>query len=314
MANITENPVISFMDDLDKEDSYNKDINDIRNSHNIKLRILDKCKEDAKQQCMDRIIGNIYKDAIPFNDEYKAAYPDEMQNDFKDFINRQANPNDYLWYIKECLKRNNQFMTRMQEAVDEIITNHYADKELNIDQVNPDDLVFKADDNLLRKIDVVGKELGSDDISYAIKDNVKQAVLSEINRAKAEKSELKNLENELANDNTVTTPAAVESALSISRFGKDRFYTPTLFESMVIYSYNNLKKEEANGTYESKNTYGVLKEFTENESIESDEMLDRAFIEAVKEYTCFSILSALKMESFTPKQISEIAMDYATDK
>jgi hypothetical protein len=309
--NDSKNPVISFMDNLNKAEEYDKDMNDIRNSHNIKLRFLNKCEDDAKQQCMDRILGNIYKDAIPFNDEYKSAYPDEMKNDFKSFINRQAAPNDYLWYIKECIKRNNQFMNRMQEAVDELITNHYADKELNIDQVDPDDLVFKADDNMLRKIDLVGKDLGAEDISNTIKDNVKQAVMSEINRAKAEKSELKNLENELTNDNNVNTPEKVESAIEFKNFKVDKYYKPTLFESMVIYSYNNLKKDKENGVYESKNIYDALKEFKENSN--SDEMLDRAFIEAVKEYTCFNILSALKMESFTPKQINEIAFSYAAD-
>ena len=308
----TEHPVISFMDNLDKKDDYNKDMNDIRNSHNIKLRILDRCKDDAKQQCIDRILGNIYKDAIPFNDDYKMAYPDEMQNDFKGFISRHAVPNDYLWYIKECIKRNNQFMNRVNEAVDDIITNHYADKELNIDQVDPDDLVFKTDDDLLRKIDIVGKDLGTDDISSTIKDNVRQAVMSEINRAKDEKMELKKLEDELASDNKLTTPEAVESAMDIRNFTKDKYYQPTLFESMVIYSYNNIMKEKENGLYESKNIYNVLDEFKEN--TESDEILDRAFVEAVKEYTCFSILNALKMESFTPKMLNEIAMDYASSK
>ena len=202
-------------------------------------------------------------------------------------------------------------MNKVQEEVDNLIDNHYADKELNIDQVDPDELVFKADDNMLKRIDVIGKDLGTDDISAQIKDNVKQAVMSEINRAKAEKSELKKLEDELANDNNVNTPAAVESAISINNFKKDKFYTPTLFESMVIHSYNNLMKEKEEGTYESKNTYGTIKEFSENSDM--DEILDRAFIESVKEYTCFSMLNALKMESFTPKQIREIAIEYANN-
>ena len=305
------NPVISFMDNLDKQSDYNKDMDNIRNSRVIKLRMLDTCRNDAKNACIDHILGNIYKNAVPFNDEYKNAYPDEMNGCFKSFINRQAAPNDYLWYIKECIKKNNQFMNRMEAAINDVITNHYADKELNIDQVNPDDLVFKSDSNLLKKIDVVGKDLCADDISSTIKDNVKQAVMSEINRAKAEKNELKDLEKELSNDNSVNTPAAVESAMDIINAKRDKFYTPTLFESMVIYSYNNLLKDKENGTYESKNTFDVLKEF--KEEVTDDDILNRSFIEAVKEYTCFNMLDALKMESFTPKKIADIAISYASN-
>ena len=57
--------------------------------------------------------------------------------------------------------------------------------------------------------------------------------------------------------------------------------------------------------------YDVMSEFRDNDETSES---DYAFVEAVKEYTCLSMLKGLKFESFTKDDISRLAEMYAESK
>ena len=259
--NPSEGRVLSFMDDIDKKSDLERERDEIRHSLDGKLKFLDKCKQDAKDQCIDKIFAKLYNDATPLNDEYKVAYKDDLDTGFRDFIGSKSDKGmDY--YIREAIKRS-PFTKRVIEAVDTMIEDEYKDKEINIDNIDPEDLVFKSSDDTTKKLEVISRDLSGDDISEQIRNQVKQTALSEIRRAKEEKEGLKRMEDELAKDPSINSQEAIESALELRGVKDIRFYTPSLFEGVMINKYNHILKDIESGNYVDAPLYGAMESFRE---------------------------------------------------
>lgn len=309
-----EDRVKKYMDNILVNDQRQKEYDELRNTTNAKLRMLDKCKQDANGECCRYILNNIYKNACPLSDEYKNAYSDELNKDFPNFMHK-AYPNDLNLYIHEALKRS-PFAKRMVEAVNDLVDSEYKDKEINIDNINPDELIFKSTDDIQKKLDVISDNLGANDISQAIRDNVKQSAISEITRAKREKESIKSFEEQLMKDPQMTSPAAVEAAVErfdIKEHGfRSKFYTPTLFEAVMINKVNEINRKKEIGEFVETPLYDVMSEYKENTDEISE--ADYAFVEALKEYTCISMLKGLKLESFTKDGVAELIEMYAESK
>lgn len=261
----SEGKVLSFMDDIDKRSDLDREKDELRNSLDGKLKLLDRCKQDAKNQCIDVIFSKIYNDATPFNDEYKTAYRDDLTGGFRSFIGSKSDKGmDY--YIREAIKRS-PFAKRIVEAVDNMIEDEYRTKEMNIENINPEELVFKSSDDTTKRLDIINKELSGDDISEQIRDQVKQTALSEIRRAKEEKEGLKKMEEELAKDPSITTQNAVETALELKGVKDTKFYTPSLFEGVMINKYNHIMQDVKEGKYVDTPLYGTMDVFKEEEVV-----------------------------------------------
>lgn len=324
-----ENKVLSFMDQIEKEQNYKDELDGLHNTPEYKLRKLEQCKDDAKEYCYNNILSKIYKDAIPLNDDYKTAYADSLSDDMKNFIAKRS-PYGITYYVKEAIRKGSSFAKKMQEAVENLVDNEYYDKAVNIDDVDPEELIFKSTDDVQKKLDIIGKDLEIDDITNIIHDNVKQSALSEITRAKQEKENIKKLEEELKNDVNMNSKEAVESALEFNGINTKKFYTPTLFKGMMIEKVNEIK---ANPNFEPFYLYNTMDVFKESpaseESVQAgeegsnEEVSEKeeqalgttneiAFIEAVKEYTALNVVKALKLESFSKMDIDNLAQEYAT--
>ena len=313
------NTVLSFMEAVEEELLMKKQEEDFINSTDYKLKTLDKCENDAKEICLDRIFAKIYKDAVPLNDEYKAAYADDLDSSFKAFMASRC-PKGIEFYVKEGLKRKSPFAKKVLEAVDNLVKDEYNQKALNIEDIDPKDLVFNTTDDIQTKLDVVSQSLSVPEISQAVKDNVKQTALSEITRAKKEKENIKNIEAELANDVNINTQEAVENALQLRGIGQVKDYIPTLFEAVMINKLNMLQPIYESGklqevyTYNTMTEFGKDKEVNESYNAEFASVEELAFIEAVKEYTGLSMLKALRLESFDKYRINDLAQDYAQQR
>lgn len=317
----SENKVLSFMEQVQEQALVKEQEDSFKNSIDYKLKVLDKCEDDAKAVCLDKIFSKIYKDAVPFNDEYKTAYGDDLDKEFSDFIQTRC-PKGIEYYVKEGIRKKSPFAKKVLEAVDELVKDQYRDKAFNINDYEPKDLVFKSSDDVQQKLNLIGQELNVPEISQAVQNNVKQTAISEINRAKKEKETLKNIETELANDVNINTVEAVENALELRGLGKAKVYKPSLFQSIMINKTNNLVNMNESGELPSVYLYNSLEEiFGKETKVEESENSDTnasleelAFVEAVKEYTCLSILKALKLESFNKYTVSDLADEYATQR
>lgn len=304
----SENRVLSFMEQVQEQILMKEQEDSFMNSTDYKLKVLDNCENEAKDICLDKIFAKIYKDAVPLNDEYKNAYADDLDEDFRNFIQTKC-PKGLEYYVKEGLKKNSPFAKKVLEAVNELVKNEYEDKALNIEDIDTKDLVFHSSDDVRQRLDVIGQELNVPEISQAVKDNVKDTALSEISRAKKEKEVLKNIESELANDINMNTVESVNNELELRGLNKAQDYKPSLFQAVMINKYNKLEPKFEAGELNDNYLYGTLSEFGKEDST-NPTLEEVAFVEAVKEYTCLSILKALKLESFNKYEVSDLADEY----
>lgn len=315
----SEQKVLSFMEQVEEEKLIQEQENAFTQSTEYKLKTLDKCENDAKKVCLDKIFSKAYKDAVPLNDEYKQAYVDDLDSSFKEFIATRC-PNGIEYYVKEGLKKNSPFAKKVLEAVNNLVEEEMNDKAMNIENIDPKDLVFNSNDDVQKKLDVIGQELSVPEISDAVKNNVKQTALSEIQRAKAQKEEYKNLENELAQDININTEESVKEALELRGYGEVKDYIPTLFEAVLINKMNKLQPIYESGNlqevylYGAVSDYGKEKDITESGDPKFASVEDLAFVEAVKEYTGLSLLKALKLESFNRNYVYDLAQEYAQQR
>lgn len=308
-----EDKVLSFMEqvqmDIDAADQEEKFLD----STDYKLRKLDDCRHNGVEICLDSILRAMYKDAIPLNDDYKTAYQDDIDSHFDTFIQKKC-PKGIEFYVKEGLRKNSPFAHKVIAAVESLVEDETRNMGMNIENIDQKDLVFACDDDVTAKLNIIGNDLNVPEISQAVQNNVRATAISEINRAKMAKEELKQLENSLANDVNVNTPAAVESALEFQDKNQPKDYVPTLFEAVMINKVNELTAKYENAEFDKVYLYGALDEYRtekQEDGIKFASLDELAFIEAVKEYTALSMLKALKFESFNKYEIQDMAQTYA---
>lgn len=303
--------LLDFIDNIENEERNKKAESDFKNSDTYKLRMIDKSRDEAKKEYLTKVLSDTYRDAIPLNDEYKVAYKDDIDKCFRDFLNERC-PQGVEYYIKEAIKKNSGFAKKVLEAVNHLVDEKYNKLSLKLEEVTDEDLVFNNDKDEQKKVNVVGRELNTDEVASIVKDNVKQTAVSEIQRAKEEKEKLQAVEDELANDVKMNTQQKVEEAMRLKGLGQG-YYKPSLFNGIMISNMNKIQAKMESGDNCEYSTYNALKDYpmTLNESATPQEL---AFIESVKEYTGYALVKALKLESFDMYKIDNLAQSYAQRK
>lgn len=309
-----ESKVLTFMEEVDLE-LRSRDIEDeYRNTDDYKLKVLKREKENCKDLCLDKVFRQIYKDAIPLNDDYKSANGSELDGCFDDFIQRKC-PKGIEWYVKEGIKKKSPFATRVLEAVDELVANEFTKRALDVDKLTEKDLIFSSEDDVRQRADEINEELGAKEISNVIGQNVKDTAMSEITRAKREKERQRVLEDELSNDARMVDTTAIESYLQLHDMEQSGDYTPTLFEAVMIDSMrkvNDMENTDNIYLYNAMSEYG--RDESAFESVENPVHFatpeELAFVEAVKEYTGLSMLKALRLQQFTPERVAALTTEY----
>lgn len=303
--------LLDFIDNIENKERNKKAESDFKNSDTYKLRMIDKSRDEAKKEYLTKVLSDTYRDAIPLNDEYKVAYKDDIDKCFRDFLNERC-PQGVEYYIKEAIKKNSGFAKKVLEAVNHLVDEKYNKLSLKLEEVTDEDLVFNNDKDEQKKVNVVGRELNTDEVASIVKDNVKQTAVSEIQRAKEEKEKLQAVEDELANDVKMNTPQKVEEAMRLKGLGQG-YYKPSLFNGIMISNMNKIQAKMESGDNCEYSTYDALKDYpmTLNESATPQEL---AFIESVKEYTGYALVKALKLESFDMYKIDNLAQSYAQRK
>lgn len=311
----SESKVLSFMEAVEEERKIQEAEDAFRMSDDYKLKVLNDEEKKAKDVCLNTLLVNVCKDATPLSPDYKTAYNGDLDKAFSDFIQTRC-PNGIEFYVKEAIKRGSPFAKRVMEAVNDLVNKEFNDKSLNVDKLNVDDLVFKCNDDNQKKINIIGQELELPEIAEIIKDNVKNTALSEIERAKKNKEDLKNLESELANDVRINNQEALESALEFHDVGTKKDYKPSLFNAVMINKINTVKPLYEAGEYQDVYLYDALEEYghgSANDTLYATPS-EIAFVEAVTEYTGLSVLKALKLESFDKRRVDDLAYEYAKIK
>ena len=311
--NMNNTKVLNFIDELEQKRRNEVDNNRFKDSISYKYNCLNNAKKDGVEECLSKSFEKFYLDAIPLNDEYKTANHDDLCNDVHDFIKKNG-AKSMTYYVGEARKKS-PVMKKLYESVEKLVDDKFKEKEEKINETKPElDLVFKMDGETEKKIDVINQDLELDDIAKVISDNVRNTAMSEINRAKEEKENMKQIETDLANDVNVKSEAAIERELSLRGINQKAVFQPSLFEGIMIGKMNKLSytTESTDDVY----LYNAMKDYTGAfyEGGDSATPEEIAFVESVRELTLLSMERALKIKKYSLQDIKNLANEYASMK
>ena len=280
----------AFLADLKEREEQEMLMQQYKENPNYKLSVLNEEREKGLENCAAGVICKIYRDALPLDDEYKAANKEELDDGFVDTI-KQKSPDGVYTFLSSCASAGCKPAKLMMEAVTEAIDTGCRKFYENINEVDPDEIDMGPTSKIVNDaVDVVTAKMDYDQISEIIEQNVQNTVRREIETQKAEDEKLQELQTRLSEDNEVQTESAVEAALMREGMSRKQ-YQPTLFNGIMI---------------------GKVKEFTESGDLDTEHVQKKAFFESVKEYTKIETLSMLNMVKFNQRQLDQLANEYAT--
>ena len=309
--NDRERNVLDFMDRVKQKRRDEQKENEFKQSSTYKLRELDKQEKKARCDCANMVFAKLYRDAVPLSDDYKVAHRDDLDDEIREFISTRAPQGDIEYYVREAIKKGSKPAKDIQESVDTLVNNFYAEKAMDINKWNVEDLVFRTGEDTQQKINAITQDLALDDVTQIIRDNVKSSAISEITRAKKEKQEIEELENELSNDMKVKTEEAIDYRLALAGLTERKVFNPSLFQGIMIGKVNQLTKMQESGTLDSDFLYNTLEDYGMMESSKEPSIEERAFVESVKELTKIQLIKTLCMEHFKLQDIRDMASEYA---
>jgi predicted CopG family antitoxin len=250
------------------------------------VKIAQECSE-AKELTTQDIFAKIYRDALPLDDSYKAGASSELDQGVISFIKKRDPKGSAYNYITERAKSGSIQAKQILESVDREIDGHFRHFYEGIKEAEFDDIKLDEGD---RKsiVDKISGDMGYDEVSQIINDHVQQTVQEEITRTKEEDDHLKELQDSLSQDETMTTESAIETELLRRGEGPEP-YQPTLFSGIMI---------------------SQVEAFNES-GLDEEHVQKKAFFESVKEYTKWDMLSTLGIENFKQKDVDYLATRYA---
>lgn len=280
----------AFLSELRAREEQEMLMQQYKESPKYKLGVLNEEREKGLENCAAGVICKIYRDALPLDDEYKAANQGELDDGFIDTI-KQKSPNGVYTFLSSCASAGCKPAQLMMEAVLEAIDTSCKRFYENLDEVDPDEIDMGPTSKIVNDaVNTVTSKMDYDQISEIIEQNVQNTVKREIETQKAEDEKLQELRSKLSEDDTVQTESAIEAALMREGMSKKQ-YQPTLFNGIMI---------------------GKVKKFTESGDLSTEYVQKKAFFESVKEYTKIETLSMLNMMKFNQSQLNQLANEYAT--
>lgn len=304
--NQSEDKVLRYMDDIKDDEKAKLQEEEFQNTDTYKIRTIEADAKCAKTACVDKVMCDVYKNALPLSDDYKCAYSAEIDDNYKTLMNDMTDGVDTQFYVREAIKKNNRFAKHLMEEVDNLVDSEVNAKELNLDKVNKDNIKIDIDDeDNSESLDIIEKDLRVDEIAELIKNNVQNTAKSEIIRAREKKENLKAVEAELAQDEEIKTPEQVQEALELRNLHKGD-YEPTLFESILLKNTEKFTEAKEHGDWVDMHTYDALHPlgFT-SESVHAtpDEL---AYIATICEYTMIEMVNVLNLEKFDKRRIADM--------
>lgn len=280
--------VSSFIKKLEHEDIAEKNAAALKNMTSTKLNRISQKSEEAKELTTADIFAKIYRDALPIDDSYKVASACELDNGVTSFVKTKCKSLSPYKYIVERAGSGCKSAENMMSAVNESVDEYFKKFYESVKDTDFEDIEMPESD---RKtiVDKISDDMGYDQVSDIIKEHVKETVQDEIRKTKAEDEHVKELEDSLANDETLTTESAIDKKLQDIGESGSVPYVPSLFTGIMI------NKTDA---------------FTES-GLDEEHIQKKAFFESVKEYTLWDMMHTLGLEDYSKGDIDFIATKYA---
>ena len=296
--------VFDFMAAVDAEREKERQHSAFRNSETYKRNLVDRECERGKEECLRYVVQNCYRNAMPLSDEYKNSICTDLSSDLDTHC-----PKGLLYYFREAIKKGQcgDRCRRMVEAVCKEVDSSYSDKKLAPAKYDEKDLVFRMDPDMQQRVDYISQNLSLDDVSDLIRQSVKSTTISEVRRAKDEREQSEALQRDLANDLSIQNEAAIDAELQRRGYADRKFFQPTLFQGMVMGKMQDPVVAMESYTYHALEDIGMPGEESSPEY--------NAFVEAVKDYTWFTLESAFfRKRPFDVRYEQNLAREYAQKK
>lgn len=286
-----EESLKSFIGSMQKQQSVAAEQNRLNNDPIVKRNLLkaqiNKCREDS----LNHMLGNMYMKSLPSADVQNDSdiNEPELRSDLARFVKDKGG---VVAYIKDgCLREQGKdslagkVLNRMMEAADEACMDYSSKMGIGLNNIQASDIKFSLDKEpeIRNKLDNVTSEVDFNELTDAIKASVTSAAIAEIERSKKEQETIKELEDSLRNNDTITTAESVQDYMS--KQDKQRSI-PSLMESILI---------------------GKCKDFNESTSQES---WDKAFVESVCEYTKLALEQGLGLVKHNKFSLINLAASY----
>ena len=273
-----------FLEEIKRNEEREANKVDLSKDPQVQAKHIAKACNQCKITSLDKILGKIYKDAIPIEGPMV-----DVDKDISDYIKTKTNKGTEF-YIHEAIKKTKSpFLTKMLEAANKMSRAHKVRKEKMISD-GYDELsqlsMYNYDNQEEENLKRITSDMGLDEISGIIRNNVKDTILDEIKKNETEQEQVKSIEEELSQDDTITNQETMESVANKmlrKRQLLTEFYQPSLFE-------------------------GILKYYTENYSDRDNSTL---FYKTVCDYTLLSTMKALQLEKFDNRlRLTNMARNY----
>ena len=235
--------VINFIDEVNKQQELDNSYFTIMNDPAVKLRRLDETKKDGVNACMNKILTKICHNATPEEINGRDISVPDLDKVTANYVANRTGGKDFEYYVKEAIRRNPKHTSVIKsvfETVEKIVNDTYRDKSLNPETITENDFKFTITPEIDDKLTSVIRDNNLDDLADVIKDNVRNDAVTEVEMARREKEERNSLEEELMNDDSITTEAALEEALNARGYGETTIYLPSLFEAVMINKFNQM--------------------------------------------------------------------------
>lgn len=286
-----QNKVLSFIDEVNKEKKALADKNAFMNTPTYKKNCLDNCINGAKTQCLEYIFKDLYKNSIPLDDSYVNSHDSQLEDEMKDFINRQTANRGIEVYMRDAANRGNKSLGEVLESVDRFVRSYFVEESRDPKSIDPKALNWDMDEEKKAKLRDISAEANINQVSKYIKKNVSAAVEYEKEQIKKKKDEKNALEEELAKKDDLKTEAAIEKYLHVNNLKgvSKTVYQPGLFEAVMI-------------------------NITSHRNPKNEEMMEACYESAVGEFTLLNIGKALRHKSYSIYETKNLAKDYARGK
>lgn len=275
--------IFNYIDTIKRERQLQEEENSVMESESYKLRKITENTECCKNAVIGRILGKLYVDSLPLDDDYKGVQSDNLQNEMVEYIK----DNGGSQYLEKAIKKTgSNKLQKILETANKISARYAMDKESNLETISSKDLDYNPTQEDDKDIDNTVDTLEFDDIADIVRTNVKNTILSEIDRAKQNEERQQLLQNDLANDENITSNEDIDNA--VESVGESTFYEATLFEAMMMKNVTNYVKEGYDDSHAS----------------------DLSLSKSTKELTKLNVLSTLKLESYSKQDLTNLRDKY----
>lgn len=275
--------IFNYINEVKQQRQLQEEQESIMESEDYKLRKIVENTGNCKTFVIGKIIGKLYVNSLPLDDEYKDVQSDNLEDEMVNYVK----DNGGVQYMENAInKTGSDKLKKILETADKISNRYAVDKEGSVSLISYKDLDYNPTEEDNKDIDDTIDNLEFDDIADIVRGNVKNTILSEIDRAKQSEERQQSLQDDLANDESIISDDDIDDAMDV--VGESTFYEATLFEAMML-----------------KNTTKYVKENYDVEMVN-----DMALTESTKELTKINVLHALMLESYSKYDLTDLRDKY----